>query len=299
MLRRFGNANAFSAALAATTTTASRSSGVLVHKPKKDINLGGFNYEREMQEFRDSSTRPEVNVVSDYRKAYWRADEYMRRADEHMKSQGFFYLPIVDFAFYKGCLPLMSAYQFRVHYHRHHRAYVDKLNAMVEGTKYAGLHLDELIQVTKDDPAQQGLFNNAAQHYNHMFFWKSLEPHGTNMPPDLKAAVEAQYGSVEKLQAAFTDAALKLFGSGWVYWVYDLKAQQFDLVSYTNAGCPLTDINLVPLLTCDVWEHAYYIDYQNDRSKYVSKFFDVADYHWAERNWKRGRGEKYEPMNYY
>lgn len=280
------------------STQQSRNNSLVVLKPKKDINLGGFDFEREMQEFRETSPRVDMNVVSDFRKAYWRADEYMRRSEEHLKTQGFFYLPIIDFPFYKGCMPLMSGYQFRVHYHRHHRAYVDKLNAMVEGTKYYGMHLDELIHSTKDDPAQQGLFNNAAQHYNHMFFWKSIEPHGSNMPPDLLAAVVDQYGSLDKFQAAFTDAAMKLFGSGWVYWVYDLKAQQFDLVSYSNAGCPLSDINLVPLITCDVWEHAYYIDYENNRSKYVSRFFDVVDYHWAERNWKRGRGEKYDEMNY-
>lgn len=207
-----------------------------------------------------------------------------------------FELPALPYD-YEALQPFMSKETLEYHHDKHHKAYVDNGNKLAAEAGMENLSLEEVVKQSFGKNA--GLFNNAAQHYNHMFFWKSLEPHGTNMPPDLKAAVEAQYGSVEKLQAAFTDAALKLFGSGWVYWVYDLKAQQFDLVSYTNAGCPLTDINLVPLLTCDVWEHAYYIDYQNDRSKYVSKFFDVADYHWAERNWKRGRGEKYEPMNYY
>lgn len=269
-----------------------------VHTPKGDMELGRFNYMKEYNNFRDRSGRVPDYYVEKYRATYWRVDEYIRRSEDYIHSLGFFFLPTLDFPWYKGCMPLMSSYQIRVHYSRHHRAYVDKLNQLIEGTPLYGQQLDEIITRTFQDDSLVGVFNNAAQHYNNSFFWKCIQPYGSNMPPDLHAAVETQYGSVEDFEKAFLTVAQNHFGSGWVYWVYDTKQELFDVISYSNAGCPVTNSDLAPLLCVNVWEHAYYIDYENNRAQYLSKFFDVVDWHWSERLWKRATGQPYEEMKY-
>lgn len=270
-----------------------------MHTPKADIELGRFDFMSQYNEFRSRSGRVPDYSGEKYRDTYWRVDEYIRRSENYIRSQGFFYLPTLEFPWYKGCMPLLSSYQIRVHYSRHHRAYVEKLNQLIEGTPLYGRNLDDIIRATSGDPSQKGVFNNAAQHYNHSFFWKSIQPYGSNIPPDLAAAVTAQYGSVDAFETTFISAAQNLFGSGWVYWVYDKSAKAFDICSYSNAGCPLVNANLVPLLCVDVWEHAYYIDYENNRAQYLSKYFDVVDWHWAERHWKRATDQPYHPMNWW
>eukprot|EP00796_Vickermania_ingenoplastis_P001543 gene1543-928_t len=270
-----------------------------MHTPKAEVSMKQFDYMEHYNQFRDRSGRVPDYYVDKYRATYWRVDEYIRRSEGYIRSQGFFYLPALDFPWYKGCMPLFSAYQLRVHYSRHHRAYVDKLNQLIEGTPLYGLNLDEIIQRSAADTALTGVFNNAAQHYNHSFFWKCLQPLGSNCPPDLLAAVEAQYGSFNAFKEAFLSAGLSLFGSGWVYWVYNTTSGEFEIIPYSNAGCPLVQPNLVPLLCVDVWEHAYYVDYENDRAKYLSKFIQVVDWHWAERHWKHARGEEYHDMKWW
>lgn len=279
--------------------TSARGSGLSMHTPKADVPMGQFEFMKEYNQFRDRSGRVPDHYVDKYRATYWRVDEYIRRSENYLRSQGFFYLPTLDFPWYKGCMPLFSSYQIRIHYSRHHRAYVDKLNQLIEGTPLYGLQLDELIVRCSNDPSLVGVLNNAAQHYNHSFFWKCIQPVGSNIPPDLEAAVEAQYGSVQKLKEDFLSAALSLFGSGWVYWVYDLNKKAFEVVSYSNAGCPLSQSGVVPLLCVDVWEHAYYVDYENNRSTYLSKYFDVVDWHWAERHWKNATGQEYHDMKWW
>jgi Fe-Mn family superoxide dismutase len=250
-------------------------------------------------EVRGRSGRVQDYNIEKYRKLYWRADEYARRAEQFIQKQGFFFLPTLEFAWYKGCLPLLSSYQIRVHYDRHHRAYVETLNKLIEGTSLYGYNLDEIIRKVHGDETMKGILNNAAQHYNHSFFWKTLVPMGSNIPPDLSNALASQYGSVEELKNQFCSAALSLFGSGWVYLVYDKRVGRFDVVSYPNAGCPLVDIEVEPMLCLDLWEHSYYIDYENDRAKYVANFFDVVDWHWAERRWKLATGQPYDEMDVY
>lgn len=264
--------------------------------PKSDVHLDRFNLDQEYQEFRNRSGRVPDNTPKHFRDTFWRLDEYSRRAESYVRNQGFFFLPALDFPWYKGCMPLFSSYQIRVHYSRHHRAYVEKLNKLIEGTPLYGHTLDEIIAKTHSDPTQQGVFNNAAQHYNHCFFWKCLQPFGSTIPPDLLTAVEAQYGSIEDFKKKFNEAALGLFGSGWVYWVYDTSVKKFDIVSYRNAGTPIANNTTIPLLCADVWEHTYYIDYENDRAAYMSKYFEVVDWHWAERHWKRATGQEYNEM---
>lgn len=279
--------------------TSARGGGLAMHTPKADVTTGQFDFMKEYNQFRDRSGRVPDHYVDKYRNTYWRVDEYIRRSENFLRSQGFFYLPALDFPWYKGCMPLFSSYQIRLHYSRHHRAYVEKLNQLIEGTPLYGLKLDELIARCAGDASLLGVLNNAAQHYNHSFFWKCLQPVGTNIPPDLQAAVEAQYGSVQKFKEAFLSASLSLFGSGWVYWVFNTTTKSFAILSYSNAGCPLTQPDLVPLLCVDVWEHAYYVDYENNRSLYLSKYFDVVDWHWAERHWKRATGQEYHDMKWW
>ncbi|KAH9578797.1 Manganese/iron superoxide dismutase [Trypanosoma melophagium] len=273
--------------------------GLVMHTPKSDIVMGRFDFMDQYNEFRNRSGRAPDYYVEKYRDTYWRVDEYIRRAENYIRNQGFFFLPTLEFPWYKGCLPLFSSYQIRLHYGRHHRSYVEKLNQLIEGTPLYGSNLDEIIVRTNGDAMLVGVYNNAAQHYNHCFFWKCIQPYGSNIPPDLKAAVEEQYGSVEAFQKLFTGAGLSLFGSGWVYWVYDKRAEKFDILSLQNAGCPLTNPDLVPLLCVDVWEHTYYVDYENNRAQFLSKYFDVVDWHWAERNWKRGTGQDYYEMKFW
>lgn len=281
-------------------SVATRGGGLTMHTPKADIPMGQFNFMDHYNQFRDRSGRVPDHYVDKYRKTYWRIDEYIRRCEGYVQSQGFFYLPALDFPWYKGCMPLFSSYQLRVHYARHHRAYVDKLNQLIEGTPLYGLELDELIERCGNDSSLIGVKNNACQHFNHSFFWKCLQPVGTNIPPDLEAALVEQYDSLDKLKEAFLSAALSLFGSGWVYLVYRTSTKKFDIVSYSNAECPLEDPNEVtPLLCVDMWEHAYYVDYANDRAQYLSKFFDVVDWHWAERHWKRKTGQEYHDMKWW
>ncbi|EPY32173.1 superoxide dismutase [Angomonas deanei] len=266
------------AALSSSTTTSSTAvvtparGSLTMHTPKADVRLGKFSFNEQYTEFRNRSGRVPDYGVDKYRNTFWRIDEYVRRSENFIQQQGFFFLPTLDFPWYKGCMPLLSSYQIRVHYSRHHRAYVDKLNQLIEGTDLYGKQLDEIVVTAANDKALTGVFNNAAQHYNHSFFWKCIQPCGSNIPPDLSAAVSAQYGSVEAFEEKFLNAAQNLFGSGWVYWVYDFETSSFDIISYSNAGCPLTNPNYVPLLCVDVWEHAYYIDYENNRAQYLSKF---------------------------
>ncbi|EKG04909.1 superoxide dismutase, putative [Trypanosoma cruzi] len=290
---------AIAAILSPAALQASRRGGLVMHTPKSDIVLGRFSFMDQYNEFRNRSGRAPDYYVEKYRDTYWRVDEYIRRAEHYIQSQGFFYLPTLEFPWYRGCLPLLSSYQIRLHYGRHHRGYVEKLNQLIEGTPLYGSNLDEIILRTHDDVMLTGVYNNAAQHYNHCFFWKCIQPYGSNIPPDLKAAVEKQYGSVEEFERIFTDAALNLFGSGWVYWVYDTRLGQFDILSLSNAGCPLTNTHVVPLLCVDVWEHTYYVDYENNRAAFLAKYFNVVDWHWAERHWKRATGQEYYEMKFW
>jgi Fe-Mn family superoxide dismutase len=296
MLRRIGLTTSTPAA-AATCWQQQRSIGV--HLPKSEIVLDKFDINREMNEFRARTGRVPDHKMENYRKLYWRLDEVARRTERYIQNQGFFHLPILEFPVYKGCPPLMSAQQLRTHYGRHHRLYVDKLNELIKGTQYEGQNLDEIIKRSAEDNNNDvAIFNNAAQHYNHCFFWKCITPWGVNAPPDFQAAIEAQYGSWQAFQDEFEAKAMAHFGSGWIWLVYDGVAKKFDILAMANAGCPLT-LNLkTPLLVLDAWEHAWYIDYENEKAKFVKAFLKVADYHWAERHWKKMTDQPYNEMKW-
>jgi Fe-Mn family superoxide dismutase len=164
--------------------------------------------------------------------------------------------------------PVISANTLGFHYGKHHRAYVDNLNKLVAGTELAALPLEQVIAATSGKPERLGVYNNAAQTWNHAFYWRSLKPGGGGEPPAaLKSRIEAAFGSVEACRKEIASAATTQFGSGWAWLVED--GGKLTVVKTANADTPLTK-GQRPLLTIDVWEHAYYLDYQNRRADYVN-----------------------------
>jgi Fe-Mn family superoxide dismutase len=174
----------------------------------------------------------------------------------------------------------ISKEQITFHYDKHHQGYVTKLNAAASSNPdLAKKSIEELIHSEKGP-----IFNLAAQIWNHNFYWQSLSPNGGGQPKErLAKELEATFGSVDKFKEEFTNAAVGHFGSGWAWLVRDGKTDKLLIVQTHDAGNPLTD-GLKPLLTCDVWEHAYYIDYRNDRAAYVKAFWEAVNWDFAESN---------------
>lgn len=164
--------------------------------------------------------------------------------------------------------PVITAHTLSFHYSKHHKGYVDNLNKLVAGTPFAGQSLEQIITATAGHADKIGIFNNAAQVWNHMFYWNSLNPNGGGEPPvALKQKIEESFGSVEAFKKEFANAAITQFGSGWAWLVQE--GTKLAIVKTSNADSPLTR-NVRPLLTIDVWEHAYYLDFQNRRPDYVN-----------------------------
>jgi Fe-Mn family superoxide dismutase len=186
-------------------------------------------------------------------------------------------LPELPFA--KNALaPHISAETLEYHHDKHHAAYVTNLNGLIPATEFENLSLEQIIRKA---PAG-GIFNNAAQVYNHTFYWNSLAPKAGGEPTGaLATAIKAKWGSFAAFKEAFTKTAVGTFGSGWA-WLVKKPDGALDVASTSNAGCPLTTPDL-PLLTCDVWEHAYYIDYRNARAKYVEAFWSLVNWEVAAR----------------
>lgn len=174
--------------------------------------------------------------------------------------------------------PHISKETLEFHYGKHHAGYVAKLNAAVAGTDSEKKSLDDLVKSAKG-----GVFNNAAQIWNHTFYWNSLSPNGGGNPTGkIAAAIKASFGSFEDFKKEFTDKAGTLFGSGWAWLVKDSDGN-LSIVQTKDAGNPMTD-GLTPVLTCDVWEHAYYIDYRNARPSYIEAFWNLVNWDFAEKN---------------
>lgn len=168
--------------------------------------------------------------------------------------------------------PVITAKTLNFHYGKHHKAYVDNLNKLITGTDYSDLSLEEIIKGTEGRPERAAIFNNAAQIWNHTFYWNSLSPKGGGEPPAaLKHKLEASFGSLDAFKKEFAAAAVSQFGSGWAWLV--LEDDKLKVVKTANAEDPLTT-GKKPLLTIDVWEHAYYLDYQNRRPDYVNAVLD-------------------------
>tara|TARA_B100000513_G_scaffold104399_1_gene44904 strand:+ start:389 stop:982 length:594 start_codon:yes stop_codon:yes gene_type:complete len=192
-----------------------------------------------------------------------------------------FTLPDLPYA--KDALaPHMSAQTFDFHHGKHHQTYVTNLNNLIEGTDYAGKDLVEISKIAFEKK-EMGVFNNAAQVWNHTFFWNSMTPNYAAPSGDLAAAIDKSFGSLADLKTKFTGAGATQFGSGWA-WLVQKADGGLDVVSTANAELPQLK-GLKPLLTCDVWEHAYYLDYQNARPKFLEVFFDnLANWEFAAKN---------------
>jgi|TARA_B110000238_G_scaffold139125_1_gene150035 Fe-Mn family superoxide dismutase len=174
--------------------------------------------------------------------------------------------------------PHISAETISFHYGKHHQTYVTNLNKLVPGTAFEDLSVEQIIM-----KAEGGIFNNAAQIWNHTFYWNGLTPNGKDVASGaLASAITEKFGSFDEFKAKFSTSAATNFGAGWT-WLVKNNDGSIEIVNTSNAGCPLTD-GQTPLLTCDVWEHAYYIDYRNARPKYVETFWKLVNWDFVEAN---------------
>jgi len=168
--------------------------------------------------------------------------------------------------------PVISADTIGFHYGKHHKGYVDNLNKLIAGTEFADLSLEKIITQTAGQSDKTAIFNNAAQTWNHTFYWRSLKQKGGGEPPSaLKQKMEASFGALDACKKELATAAMAQFGSGWVWLVLD--GAKLKVIKTGNADGPMTT-GMKPLLTIDVWEHAYYLDYQNRRADYVNAVID-------------------------
>lgn len=191
-----------------------------------------------------------------------------------------FELPPLPYA--KDALqPYISAETLDYHHDKHHKAYVDNLNKLIQGTEFANLGLEDIIK-----KASGPIFNNAGQHWNHSFYWQCLSPKSSKAPVgQVAAAINKKFGSFEEFKQKFTDCGKTLFGSGWTWLAKDNQGE-LEIINESNAGLPLK-VGKVALLTCDVWEHAYYIDYRNERPKYLEQFWNLVNWEFVEENFRQ------------
>ncbi len=177
--------------------------------------------------------------------------------------------------------PHISKETLEYHYGKHHKTYVETLNKLIEGTEFANMNLVDTVRRSSGT-----MFNNAGQAWNHNFYWDSLSPDGGGLPEgNLAAALEKKWGSFDKFREAFDKAAVGNFGSGWT-WLVRKPDSSLDIAVTGNAQTPITGYD-VPLLTCDMWEHAYYIDYRNSRPDYMKAFWEIANWKFAAANFSQ------------
>ncbi len=182
-----------------------------------------------------------------------------------------FSLPELPYA-HNALEPVISEETIKFHYGKHHQTYVNNLNGLIPGTEFENSDLDTIVKKSSGP-----VFNNAAQIWNHNFYFLSLTPDKGSKPSEaLAKAIEAKYGSFDNFKTEFNKAAVSVFGSGWA-WLVKNADGELDILKESNAGNPLTS-GLVPLLTFDVWEHAYYIDYQNRRADYLAALWELVDW---------------------
>jgi superoxide dismutase, Fe-Mn family len=176
--------------------------------------------------------------------------------------------------------PHISKETLEYHYGKHHAAYVTNLNNLVKGTEFESSSLEDIVKKSTG-----GVFNNAAQIWNHTFYWHCLSPNGGGAPTGkLADAINAKFGSFDAFKEAFTKSAIGNFGSSWT-WLVKKADGSVDIVNTSNAATPLTTQDK-PLLTCDLWEHAYYIDYRNARPKYIETFWNLVNWEFASKNFE-------------
>jgi Fe-Mn family superoxide dismutase len=199
-----------------------------------------------------------------------------------------FELPSLPFA-EDALEPHMSAKTLSFHHGKHHKAYVDKTNDLIKDTDLDGKSLEEVISAAAADSSKKGLFNQSAQIWNHTFFWNCLSPNGGGDPDgDVGKAINDAFGSYDKFAADFKAKAVAQFGSGWA-WLVKTSGGAVDIVTTPNADTPLVQDGITPLLTCDVWEHAYYLDFQNRRPDFVQSFLDnLLNWDFVNQNYQQG-----------
>ena len=193
-----------------------------------------------------------------------------------------FELPALPFA--KDALaPTISAETIDYHYGKHHQAYINNLNNLVPGSKYEKMSLDEVVKASNGQASEQKVFNNAAQVWNHTFYWNCLAPKAGGDPQGaVKAAIEKSFGNFADFKKKFNDAAAAQFGSGWA-WLVKNGDGSLAIETTANADTPFAS-GKTCVLTCDVWEHAYYIDYRNARPKYLEEFWKLVNWSFANKN---------------
>lgn len=194
-----------------------------------------------------------------------------------------FDLPALPYA-RDGLTPHISEDTLNFHHGKHHNAYVTNLNKLIEGTAHENASLEEIVKASSGDPSKAGLFNNAAQVWNHTFYWHSMKPGGGGKPTGkIAELIDRDFGSYDEFASAFKAAGGGQFGSGWAWLV--LKDGKLAITKTPNAETPITDAGVTPLLTMDVWEHAYYLDYQNSRPNYMASFLDnLVNWDFANQN---------------
>jgi Fe-Mn family superoxide dismutase len=176
--------------------------------------------------------------------------------------------------------PFISKETLEYHYGKHHKAYVDNLNKLIPGTEFEKMSLEEIIKKSSG-----GIFNNAAQVWNHTFYWHCMTPKSAGEPTGkLADAIKKKFGSFDEFKKLFTQASVTTFGSGWG-WLVKNASGDLEIISTSNAGTPMTQ-DKKALLTCDVWEHAYYIDYRNARPTYVDNFWKIVNWEFVAENFK-------------
>jgi len=198
-----------------------------------------------------------------------------------------FILPELPYAL-DGLAPVLSEETLSYHYGKHHAAYINNLNGLIAGTDFENMPIEDIVARADAGP----LFNNSAQAYNHTFYWYGMAPAkgGDNTPTDqVNEALKEAFGDFESFKTQFSDIAAKHFGSGWAWLVHNPRDKKLQIIKTANAETPLTQ-GLDPLIACDVWEHAYYIDYRNKRPDYVSVFIEkMINWDFAEMHLNRAR----------
>lgn len=198
----------------------------------------------------------------------------------------FYTLPLLPYRL-DALEPWISAKTLEIHYGKHHQTYVDKLNELVLETRYADMTLEEVIAATSASSNREAIFHNAAQVWNHNFYWNSLSPEGGKKPSgDLGRKIEISFGGYENFIKEFAAAGMSQFGSGWVWLIRD--GSSLKITKTSNAENPISQMRGAPLLVLDVWEHAYYLDYQNRRSDYLAAILDkLINWNFATENFNR------------
>ena len=189
----------------------------------------------------------------------------------------------------KALEPVLSAETLEIHHGKHHARYVETLNRLLGEQNFSAQTLEEIVHIAQGSGAK-GLFNNAAQAWNHAFFWESMAPQPSQPGEQLNAAILSAFGSLEALGERFIAEGIGHFGSGWVWLI--ARAGKLDVISTHDAGLPILDDGATPLLACDVWEHAYYIDYRQDRPAWLKQWWDrLANWSFADRQYAASLGQ--------